>query len=222
MARKSSRTQRPSAKGESLLPLAQLTPALRQDQWELCGRFGRPHGVRGDVRLWMYNKQSDLLVEGADLFVGAHPRDGDPAPLPSAQLTVSKIRFDAKGAIVTFAELKRREEATLLTHQAWLTPRSLFPELEEDEFYLTDLIGAQGLLFPIASDEDDPEAARPLGQLTGLVEAGAGEIFVFEGSQFGEVMVPNLDPFVIEIDLSAKLVKVREIPGLIEGGRKDG
>ena len=51
-----------------------------------------------------------------------------------------------------------------------------------------------------------------------MLEAGAGEILVFKSERWGEVMVPNLDPFVISIDVEAKIVKVRAIPGLIEGG----
>ena len=201
---------------EISFPPAQLSDALRADSWGLCGRFGKPHGVRGDVRLWMYNAQSDLLEPGAELFIGAHPRDGAPVELPTFKLTVQRIRFDTKGAFVSFAELNHREEAAKLNHQAWVAPRSLFSPLAEDEFYLADLIGAQGLLFPNESDGDDEGAARSLGELTGLLEAGAGEILIFESEMFGEVMVPNLDPFVISIDVEAKLVRVRAIPGLIE------
>jgi 16S rRNA processing protein RimM len=175
--------------------------------------------VRGDVRLWLYNGQTELLAPGASIFVGAHPRDGERPALPEYSLTIERVRFDSKGALVNFAEVAHREEATLLTHSAWVTPRSQFPPLSDDEFYLTDLIGARGLLFPLESTGDDLETSQPLGELVGLLEAGAGEILVFESEELGEVMVPNLDPFIIEIDLVARVVKVRGIPGLVEGGR---
>ena len=99
-------------------------------------------------------------------------------------------------------------------------PRRDFPDLEDDEFYLMDLVGAEGLLFADEGADAEgiehlAEQGRSLGTLTDIFEAGAGELLVFKGSDFGEVLVPNVDPFVIEIDLNARLIKVREISGLL-------
>ena len=70
-----------------------------------------------------------------------------------------------------------------------------------------DLIGVTGLL-------DD---GRSIGQVQSFVEAGAGMILVFEGD-FGEIMVPYVDAFVIRLDLSQKQIHIRSVPGLVEGG----
>ena len=203
----------------SSLPVAQLPPDLASDAWSVCGRFGRPHGVRGEVRLWIYNNLTEALVPGASIFVGQHPKKiGKEARPPQFQLTLRQARFDAKGVIASFEEVSQREAASELKHLAWVTPRSSFPGLADDEFYLSDLIGARGLLFSQDSETQDLSEGQDLGELVGMLEAGAGEILVFKSEMWGEVMVPNLDPFVISIDVEAKLVKVRRIPGLVEGG----
>jgi 16S rRNA processing protein RimM len=179
--------------------------------------------VRGEVRLWVYNAHSDLLKEGVQLFVSPHPRSpADSPPPPRHALTVTRVRLDAKGALVAFSEIRRREEAQLLNHLAWVEPRSAFPEAGDDEFYLVDLIGTEGFAYPLGSDATvDPhasEGARPLGRLTGIVEAGAGDLLVFAGSELGEVMVPNVEAFVISLDPAQGYIKVWDIPGLLEGG----
>lgn len=201
------------------LPEAKLPLDLASDLWSVCGRFGRPHGVRGEVRLWIYNNLTEALVPGTPVFVGQHPKKiGKEARPPRFQLTLRHARFDAKGVIASFEEISRREEASELKHLAWVTPRSAFPALADDEFYLSDLIGARGLLFSQESKAQDLSEGQDLGELVGMLEAGAGEILVFKSETWGEVMVPNLNPFVISIDVEAKIVKVRAIPGLVEGG----
>jgi len=183
--------------------------------WVYCGRFGRPNGVRGAVRLWPHNPQTSLLKPGALLYV-AKPRDveasQDHLKLNESslrRLTVSKARRDAKGWVVAFEELKSREDAQEINLHEWVARRDEFPELADDEFYFSDLVGAEGLL-------DD---GRSLGALLEVIEAGAGEIFVFEGVGEGEVMVPFVwDSFILKVDLEARQVHIKAVKGLIEGG----
>ena len=192
---------------------------LSSEFWSVCGRFGRPHGVKGEVRLWVYNNQTEMLTPGTQFFVGTHPKGvSKEAKPPQFQFTLERARADAKGVLVRFKEVTQREVAAELNHLAWLTPRSAFPELEDDEFYLMDLIGAQGVLFPLDSETQNLSEGQVLGELVGMLEAGAGELLIFKSETWGEVMVPNLDPFVISIDVETKIIKVRAIPGLVEGG----
>ena len=205
------------------LPPARLSPKLRAERWVVCGRFGRPHGVRGDIRLWVYNQQSQLIDVGEPLYLAPHPQHVDQEPdQPLSSLTVSHVRTDNKGLLIRFAELSTREDVQRLNHLAWISPRGGFPDLSEDEFYLIDLIGAEGYAIPTgASEVEDPrnqEDAIHLGQLTGMLEAGSSELLVFEGSDLGEIMVPNIEEFVVEINLEERYVKIRAVPGLLEGG----
>ncbi len=198
--------------------------SFASDDWVVCGRFGRPHGVHGEVRLWGYNNHTELLKEGMFLYCGKHPKHPNSSVLPAShRLTVEKVRSDNKGLLLGFKELKTREQAQELNHFAWLSTRSEFPPLAEDEFYLLDLIGAQGLAVDPKYDQDtlSPEvieSAISIGKLTSLLEAGAGEVLIFESKAYGEVMVPNQEPFVLLIDLEQNRVILRAIPGLLEGG----
>lgn len=206
------------------LPKADLSPNLLHSDWIVCGRFGRPHGVRGEVRLWGYNNHTDLLKEGMTFYVGPHPKHPtSPVKVATSQLNLTRIRSNAKGLLLSFSELKSREAAKSLNHLAWLMPRVNFLPLDDNEFYLVDLIGAEGwAVSPDISDEDlrdlKDEDQQYIGRLTGFLEAGAGDLLIFEGKDFGEVTVPNQDPFVISIDLEQRKVIIRAIPGLLEGG----
>ena len=198
--------------------------SLANDDWVVCGRFGRPHGVRGEVRLWGYNNHTELLKEGMNLYLGKHPKyPNSPVKPASHRLILTKVRSDNKGLLLSFKGIDRREQAQDINHMAWLSARSTFPPLAEDEFYLLDLIGAQGLAVAPEHEQHSLspeviETATSIGYLTSLLETGAGETLIFESKEFGEVMVPNQDPFVLSIDLEKKRVLIRAIPGLLEGG----
>ena len=185
------------------------------EKWVYCGRLGRPNGVSGAVRLWPQNSQTALVRPGARLCV-APPRDDaqlDRLELPDALVasyTITAVRRDAKGFIVRLAEVKSREEAQALNLHLWVARREDFGALEDDELYFADLIGARGVL-------DD---GRSIGELLDILHNGATELLLFSGPEGGgEVMVPYvLDVFILKVDVAARLVTVRAVPGLLEGG----
>ena len=185
------------------------------DQWVYCGQFGRPHGVRGAVRLWPHNPQTELLKPGSTIYVTKRRQEepkGELVQLTATSIdayTVQKSRRDAKGWVVALEELTSREDAERVKLCDWVARREDFPEPAEDEFYFSDLIGAEGVL-------DD---GRSIGALIEVLEAGAGEILSFEGVGEGEVLVPFVwDSFILKVDLEARRVEIRAVKGLLEGG----
>jgi len=138
-----------------------------------------------------------------------------PVPNPNRELFPSNLsqhhllghRKDSKGLIVKLEGINSREDAQLLNHKAWVIRRSDFPQLKDDEFYFSDLIGMSGAL-------DDGDS---LGVLRDILEIGSGEVLIFEGPH-GEVMVPFVSAFILDLDFDERLIKVRAVDGLIEGG----
>lgn len=166
--------------------------------WVAIGRFGRPHGVRGDVRFWPYNLATDLVVTGAVARVGMRPESARP-------LRITDARRDAKSHVVRFAEVTDRDEVAALTGQVWYAERSVFPAPESDEVYVVDLIG-----LPVRTTE-----GVALGHLTDIRALGGGEMLVIrDGAR--ERLVPNVDAFVERLDPAAGEVVIRPIEGLLE------
>jgi len=187
--------------------------ASEEEQWVICGRFGRPHGVRGELRLWCHNPNTELLRDDLMMWLGdledtliSNPNQRL-SPLNLCQYRLLSSRKDSKGLIVRFGGVNSREDAQLLNHKAWVIRRSAFPELKDDEFYFSDLIGMAGAL-------DDGDS---LGVLRDILEIGSGEVLVFEGPH-GEVMVPFVPAFILDLNFDERLIKVRAVDGLIEGG----
>ena len=168
--------------------------------WISGGRFGRPHGLRGEVRLWPHNPDTSLIAAGRSIWIG---KTSDSLE----KMSIRSTRNDAKGLLVHFNEVNNRDDAQRLNHLEWFIDREELPDLQEDEFYFTDLMGATGEL-------DD---GIIIGSVTDIIEAGAGEVLVFNGPH-GEVMVPFVPAFILDLNLESKHIKIRAVKGLLEGG----
>lgn len=120
------------------------------------GRVAGAFGVRGEVRITSFTAEPSALLDYRDL----KREDG------SAGLTLLSGR-PAKGGVVARArEIETREQAEALRGLKLFIPRSSLPEPDEDEFYVTDLIGLS---------VETPDGAK-LGTIRSVQDFGAGDL----------------------------------------------
>ncbi len=98
------------------------------------GVIGRPHGVRGLVRVNAYTEDPGALAEYAPLI----DRTGRQYDLEWVSENIAQLsEITAAGP----RRISDRNEAERLTNTELFAPRSALPEAEEEEFYLADLVG---------------------------------------------------------------------------------
>lgn len=76
------------------------------------------------------------------------------------------------------------------------------PELEDDEFYVGDLLGLTV----------ETTTGRVLGKVEGLIQ-GPGQDLL----KVGEILIPMVHAFVKEIDVEGGRIRVELLPGMIPG-----
>ena len=120
------------------------------------GRVAGAFGVRGEVRITSFTSEPLALLDYKILM----REDG------STGLTLTSARA-AKGGVVGRAkEIETREQAEALRGLKLYISRDRLPEPEEDEFYVTDLIG---LSVETAEGET-------LGRVKAVQDFGAGDL----------------------------------------------
>ena len=125
------------------------------------------HGVAGEVRLKLLGEGFEALKPHKSFNEGA--------------LTVSKLRSDNKGgAIARFAEVADRTAAENLRGTVLTVSRDALPELEEGEFYYSDL-----LELPVVTDKGEA-----VGRVCAVENFGATEIIEIEQPDGKKFMVP--------------------------------
>lgn len=105
-------------------------------------------------------------------------------------------------ARIALAGITTPEQAESARWKYLEVPKTSRPELDEDEYYVDDLIGFEAF----------DSSGKPLGTVDDVIAAPAHDIL-----DIGGVLVPAVEEFVIEIDLDEKRVVIEPIPGLFDG-----
>ena len=157
------------------------------DDLILVGRVAGAFGVRGEVRITSFTAEPAALLDYKDL----RREDG------SVGLTLTSGR-PAKGGVVCRArEVETREQAEALRGLKLFIPRSVLPDPDEDEFYVTDLIG-------LALRSPDGEA---LGTIRSVQDFGAGDLLEVQPPEGGATWyLPFTREAVPEVRLADGLV----------------
>ena len=78
-------------------------------------------------------------------------------------------------------------------------------ELEEDEYFIADMIGIEVVT------EDD----KPFGTLKDVMETGANDVYVIDTDEHGEVLVPAIRECILDVDIENQKMKIHLMDGLI-------
>ena len=167
------------------------------DEKVVVGRFGAPHGVRGDVKLQSFTEYPEDLFNYGSLFV-SKGRQWQP-------LEFDKAKFAGKHFVVSVKGVADRDAAALLTNKEVAVLRTEMPDPEEGDVYWHDLIGLE-----VQSEFEGQQYA--LGVVKQLMETGANDVLVVKPSQESiddnERLVPYIDSVVVEVDLPSKKLVV--------------
>ncbi|OYX36795.1 MAG: 16S rRNA processing protein RimM [Caulobacterales bacterium 32-69-10] len=149
----------------------------------LVGRVSGAFGVRGEVRIGSYTDDPMALARYKTLL----REDGSPG------LTLTAARPAKGGVVGRCPEIATKEAADALRGLRLYVPRDVLPEPDEDEFYLTDLIG-------LAAETEDGQG---LGKVKAVQNFGAGDILEIDpGGGRPTVFLPFTRITVPEVRLS--------------------
>jgi 16S rRNA processing protein RimM len=156
------------------------------DDLILVGRVAGAFGVKGEVRITSFTADPMALVGYKEL----RREDGSPG------LTLVGGR-PAKGSVVVrVREVETREQAEALRGLKLYIARDVLPEPEEDEFYVTDLVGLE-----VVTAEGEP-----LGVVRSVHDFGAGDLLEIQPAQGASWWLPFTREAVPEVRLAARQV----------------
>ena len=148
----------------------------------VVGKFGAPHGIRGEIRLKSFTETPEAIADYRSLRTAADAPVGIVSLRPQGTMLVARI----KGC-------DSREAAEALNGEELFIDRSELPAPEDDAFYIADLVGL--------------EVRTPDGAVEGKVAAvhdfGAGDILEIRPRTGASYMVAFTHESVPEIDLEA-------------------
>ncbi len=150
----------------------------------------RPHGVRGELRLNLFNAESDLLLDVDEVLVRL--KDGK-----EHEVSIDAARRADKTILLKLHSVDDRDRAEELRGAMICVARDAFPPLEDGEFYTCDVEGAEVRL----------QNAR-IGMVERLDEYPTTYVLVVKKDDGAKIEVPLTDAFVERVDAEARVVSL--------------
>jgi 16S rRNA processing protein RimM len=157
------------------------------------GRITRAHGVHGELAVLVISEVPGRFADGATLWL----EDG-------RTLTVESSRPHKDRLLVRFREVQGREQAEALQKALLVVPESLSPELPEGSWWDHRIVGLTL----------ETDTGRALGTVRAVIHTAANDVWSAIDDEGVETLIPVLQDVLVDVDLDARRIVVREIPGL--------
>lgn len=163
------------------------------------GKILNFHGIKGEVKVG-YTKGKEQLIESLEkVFV---TKNGI-----QKEYTVKSVRFHKQFALIKFEEINSINDVEEIKGFEIKIPKEQAEsELTEDEFFVSDLIGAE--VFNVDGEK--------IGEIKDVGTNGANEILEITDSNDQNHLVPFVKELVPVVDLNKHQIVVKDIEGLIE------
>jgi 16S rRNA processing protein RimM len=161
------------------------------------GIIRKAHGVRGEasVQAWSDSPERFNAVSAVTLV--------SPDESSTRDAVVESVRIHAGRALLKFAGIDSPEEVQLLQNWTVEVPSSQARTLDEDEYFLHDLVGLRLI---------DVEGIDR-GIVIEIEETGGGVLLVVDGPR-GKFDVPFAADICTKVDLDAKTIVVNLPEGI--------
>lgn len=162
------------------------------------GRLTAVYGIKGWLKVHSYTEPAENLF------------DYHPWLLKTAhgikQVEIDEVRPHGNAFVVHLVGVDDRDEAAAFTAVDIAVNRDQLPELDEGEYYWSQLEGLRVITEYQGIEKD-------LGKVVKLFETGANDVLVVQGDEGSvdqrERLIPYVpDQFVLSIDLDKREIKV--------------
>jgi 16S rRNA processing protein RimM len=156
----------------------------------IIGKFGSTYGVQGWIKIHTYTEFGPTILDYKPWYIDRKKDSWTPINIESG-------RLHNNGIIVKLNGINTPEEARLFTGLNIAIPRSQLPQLQENEYYWSDLIGLSVI----------NQNGEMLGKVIYLMETGSNDVLVVKGEK--EHAIPYLlGKVVTKIDLNKQEIHV--------------
>jgi 16S rRNA processing protein RimM len=167
------------------------SPAPGEPVFLVVGKLRRPHGVEGEILLEVITDFPQRLRKGKQVYVGESHQP----------LVIDSSRPHVKGLLLSFEGYPDVDRVAELTNALVYVRTDSLPPLPEGEYYFHQLVGLTVI---------DPNDAV-LGRVAEIIETGANNVYVVKSEDGGELLLPAVEPVVLEIDVKKGIMRVQPL-----------
>lgn len=155
------------------------------------------HGVRGEVKVYPTTDEPERFLE-LDYVLLDTGRE-------LRKLEIKNVKFFKNLIILKFKGVDNINDIEKYKGRDLWIPRKEGQELEEDEYYIADLLGMSVVL----------EDGQEFGTLKDVMETGANDVYIIDSAEHGEVLLPAIKECILDVDLEKNVMTIHLMKGLI-------
>ena len=160
------------------------------------GVITSPHGLRGEVKVYPTTDDPSRFKMLKELILKEKRSE--------RVLKVRSVKFFKQFVILGFEGLNRIEDVESLRQCPLLVERKDAVPLEEDEYYIADLIGLS------VRREDGTE----IGTLKEVLETGANDVYVVGREGQKDLLLPAISQCILDVQPEEGFITVHIMEGL--------
>ena len=166
------------------------------EQFLQVGAITSTHGIRGEVKVFPTTDDPERFKKLKKVILDMGKRQ--------IEMEIQSVRFFKQFVIVKFKGIDNINDVEQYKGGALFVNREDAVRLEENEYYIADLIGMD-----VFTQEGH------FGVVKDVMETGANEVYIIDSDAHGEVLVPAIRQCIEEVDVENGKMQIRLLEGLI-------
>lgn len=162
------------------------------------GVIANTHGIKGEVKVFPTTDDINRYKQLKEVILDTGKEH--------KKLEIENIRFFKQMVIVKFKGIDTINDIEKYKGKDILVTREQAIPLEEDEYFIYDIIGAAVIT----------EEGREIGTLEEVLQTGANDVFVVKSLEGKELLFPVIKDCVLDINIEEKKVTIHVMKGLLE------
>lgn len=163
------------------------------------------HGIRGAVKVFPKTDDAERFEDLEEVFFSKHDSE-----TILGSYRIESVAYMQNMVLLKFEGINDRNAAELLKGQELWVDRAHAVALEDDEYYMADLIGMKAV----------SEEGEELGEVIDYMETAANLVLVVRKDR-EEILIPMVDVFVRNVDFDQNVITIHVMPGLIGDAEDD-
>ncbi len=172
-------------------------PTQPETEWATIGQVVALFGVRGEVKVRRLTDIPERFQQLEKIYLGSEHQ----------QYKIERVR-PHKGDIIVlkFAGIDNANAAEPLCQQSLQIPLSQLAKLPAGSYYQHDILGLN--VFTLDN--------RELGSIVDIIETSSNDVYVVQGSDGKQSLIPAIKAVIKQIDLIRHTMDIDPLPGLLE------
>lgn len=168
------------------------------EQYLQVGIITSTHGLKGEVKVYPTTDDKERFLDLTQVFI--ETKDGS-----LLEQKVEYCKFFKQFVFVKFEGINDINDVEQYRRCPLMVSRENAVPLEEDEYYVADLIGL--------SIVDD--SGVTIGTLLNVIETGANDVYEVLTEDGGHILLPAIKDCILDVDTEEGIILVHLLKGLV-------